>query len=134
VAAFALNLFLFGIVIETRCLINLLPWLIIFLIKAVNKYSFSKSFYFVVGLMCVFASKIWLLLNNNEGYPPMHLDKNGSSGFPDQKLWLNIGPWMNQLMYYVQGGVMLIFIGILFFMLYKIEFNKSSKIKLIRKY
>lgn len=134
VAAFGLNLFLFGIVLETRCLINLLPWLIVFLIKAINKYSFSKSFYIVVGLLCFVASKVWFLLNNNEGYPPMHLDENGSTGFPDQKLWLSIGPWMNQLMYYVQGGLMLLVLGILFFMLYKIEFKKITKIKLIRKY
>lgn len=134
VAALGLNLFLFGITPQSRHLINILPWVVIFLVKAINKYSFSNSFYIVAGLLSFVASKIWLLLNIYDINSTKNLDKNGSIGFPAQLLWMNIGPWMNELMYYVQGGVMLLFVGILFLMLYKIEVNESKKLHFIRRY
>lgn len=134
VAALGLNLFSFGIVSETRVLINLLPWLIVFLIKSLNKYSFSNSFYIVVGALSFAASKIWLSLNIYDSNSTINLDKDGIIGFPGQLLWMNIGPWMSEKMYFVQGGVMLLFIGILFLTLFKIERNEFNKLKLIRKY
>jgi hypothetical protein len=134
VMAFALNLFLFGTVPESRRLINLLPWLTIFLIKSLNKFSFSNNFYIVVGILSFIASKIWLILNIYNINSTINLDKNGSIGFPGQILWMNIGPWMSEQMYYIQGGVMLFFIGILFLMLYKVEVNEFNKLKLVRKF
>lgn len=134
VAALGLNLFLFGTAPQSRHLINILPWLIVFLVKALNKYSFSTSFYVVVGILSFIASKVWLLLNIYEGNATGNIDKNGSMDFPDQILWMNIGPWMSEQMYYVQGGVMLLFTGILFFMLYKVEVNTLNKLKLVRKF
>lgn len=134
VAALGLNLFLFGITPQSRHLINILPWVVLFLVKAINKYSFSTSFYIVAGLLSFVASKIWLLLNIYDSNSTINLDKNGSIGFPAQLLWMNIGPWMNEQMYYVQGGVMLIFVGILFLMLYKIEVNESNKLHFVRRY
>jgi hypothetical protein len=133
VGAVGLNLFLFGITPQSRHLINLLPWVIIFLAKAINKFSFSNAFYITVGLLSLFVSKIWLSLSY-EGYPPMQLDKNGSMGFPQQKLWLNIGPWMSEQMYFIQGGIELIVLGILFFMLYKVERNAANKLRIVPKY
>lgn len=134
VAAFGLNLLLFGITPQSRHLINILPWIIIFLVKAINKYSFSNNFYITVGVLSFIASKVWLFLNIYEPNSTLNVDKNGSIGFPSQILWMNIGPWMNEQMYYIQGAVMLLFIGILFFMLYKIELNGFKKMKFVRKY
>ncbi len=134
VAAVGLNLFLFGISPESRQLINLFPWLVVFLIVTLNKYSFSTGFYIVVGVLSFVASKVWLLLNIYEGNLKGNFDENGCMDFPDQILWMNVGPWMSERMYFVQGAVMLIFIGILFLMLYKIEVNEFNKLKLVRKY
>lgn len=134
VAAFLLNLFLFGLVPETRVLTNLLPWLIVFLIITLNKYSFSKSFYIVAGLLSFAASKIWLLLNIYDSNSTKNLDENGCIGFPAQLLWMNTGLWMSEQMYYVQGGVMILFTGILFFMLYKVEVDKYNKLHIIPKF
>ena len=133
VLAFALNLYSFGIMPETRCLVNLLPWIAIFLIKAMNKYSYTNVFYITVGILCFVASKIWLVLNERGNNYYMQLDKNGSMGFPDQKMWMNVGPWMSEAMYYLQGEILLIFAGILFVMLYKFKRNTSNKIKLVRR-
>ena len=127
-------LFLFGITPQSRHLINILPWVIVFLVKGINKYSFSTSFYIVVGFLSFIASKIWLLLNIYDSNSTINLDKNGSIGFPGQLLWMNIGPWMTEQMYYIQGGVMLVFIGTLFLMLYKIELDEFSKVRFIRRY
>lgn len=134
IAALGLNLFLFGITPQSRHLINILPWMVVFLVKAINKYSFSNSFYVVVGLLSFAASKIWLLLNIYKSDSTINLDKNGSIGFPGQLFWMNIGPWMSEQMYYVQGSAMLLFTGILFFMLYKIEVNGFNKLQLVRKF
>lgn len=135
VIAFGLNLFTFGIISETRCLANLLPWIIVFLIKAINKYSFSNIFYIVVTAFSIFASKIWLYLNpsKNEIYA-MYLDKNGSMGFPDQKMWMHFGPWMSEKMYYLQGSVILLFLLILFLILYRIKIRANFKIEIVKKY
>lgn len=134
VSAFGLNLFLFGIMPETRCLINILPWIVLFLVKSLNKYSFSKIFYVIVGLFCAGTSKVWLFLNDAERPNIMQLDKNGSMGFPDQKFWMNIGPWMSEQMYYLQGGAILIIAIVMFFILYKVEVISVKKLKLVRKY
>lgn len=135
VAAFGLNLFAFGILPETRCLVNMLPWIVVFLIKAINRYSFSKWFYIIIAIFSLFVSKIWLVLNPPAGtYNSMNLDRNGCMGFPDQKMWMHIGPWMNEEMYYIQGGVMLLLMAILFFMLYKFQFNDRNKIVLVARY
>ena len=134
VAALGLNLFLFGITPQSRHLINILPWIIVFLMLTINKYSFSNSFYVVVGILCFITSKIWLSFNNYADYPPMQLDKNGSIGFPHQKLWMNIGPWMNEQMYFFQGAILLAFMAIIFALLYKIKITESKKIQLTRRY
>lgn len=133
-AALGLNLFLFGIAPESRHLINLMPWLIVFLAITFNKYWFSNSFYIVVGLLSFVASKIWLLLNIYDSFPSTGMDKNGSLGLPEQLFWMNIGQYMSKQMYYIQGAMMFFFTGILFLLLYKVEVNKFDKVKLIRRY
>ena len=134
VLSLSLNIFIFGIIPETRCLTNLLPWIVIFLVKAINKYSFSNFFYIVVGIISVVASKIWLPLNYRGQYKSMQLDKNGSMGFPDQKLWLNIGPWMSEYMYCVQGILILVALFILFIILYKIKISNTKRPQLVKRY
>lgn len=135
VLALSLNIFTFGIISETRCLANLLPWIIVFLAKAINKYSFSNAFYIVVGVLSVFMSKIWMLLNPSPTEPyNMQLDKNGSMGFPDQKLWMHVGPWMSEQMYYIQAAGILVILLLLFFILYKIGFNEKRKLQLTARY
>jgi hypothetical protein len=135
VIAVGFNLFLFGAAPQSRHLVNLLPWITVFLAKALDKYSFSKIFYITVGILGILASKVWLKLNIYADYKEWaKVDENGNLGFPDQILWMNIGPWMNEQMYYLQGAVALILIGILFFILYKIERNDANQLRIVKKY
>lgn len=134
VFAFGLNLLLFGLTPESRHLINIFPWLLILLIKVLNNYSFLNYFYTITGLLSIFLSKIWLLLNTNKIAYRMNFDKNGSMDFPDQKFWMNFGPWMNEQMYYIQGGAIIIILLILIFTLYKIKINGPKIIQLVPKF
>lgn len=134
VFAIALNVYAYGIMPETRCIMNLLPWIVVLLIKAINKYSFSNIFYIVVSILSVVASKIWMLLNDRGGYLYTELDKNGSLGFPDQKLWLNVGPWMSESMYYLQGVLILGAMLVLFLLLYKIKRGETTGLQLAKRY
>lgn len=134
VGAIALNLFLFGTTPQTRHFSNLFPWVIVFLMKAIDKYNFSKLFYITIVIAGFLISKIWLILNNFEAYPPMQLDKNGCMGMPHQKFWMHIGPWMNEQMYFVQGGIFLIICGLLFVLLYKTEKSPTGKWIISAKY
>lgn len=134
VAAFALNLFLFGVTPQSRHLSNLFPWIIVFLIKALDKYAFSNTFYFTIAALSLFTSKIWLILNNFKAYPPMKLDRNGSMGFPQQKFWMHIGPWMNEHMYFVQGTILLLFILFLFCLIYKLRIPPQGRWSVINRF
>lgn len=135
VGAFALNLYLFGIMPESRTLINLFPWITIFLIYGINKYSFSNSFYIVVGCLCVLTSKIWFLIDYEMDYElGMVVDKNGSIDFPNQRFFMNLGPWMSEKAYYIHGTAMLLNFMILFFLLYRVKILSNYKIVINRKY
>jgi hypothetical protein len=117
--AIALNIFLFAGSPESRQLINLLPWIVVVLAIVLNSYVLPNTFYIIVFLLCAFASKLWLHIGyQNDSCP---VDQNGSVGFPNQKLWLNIGPWMSEQMYYLQGGIMFVVLLLLFFMIYRIR-------------
>lgn len=135
VGAFALNLYLFGIMPESRMLFNLFPWLAIFLIFAINKFSFSKAFYITVSCLCIIASKIWLLIDFENDYAQGNvIDRNGSMDFPNQRFYMNIGPWMSEKAFYIHGAGLLVSLVILFFLLYRINISNQNKIHLERRF
>ncbi|MFY9308870.1 MAG: hypothetical protein WAQ28_07455 [Bacteroidia bacterium] len=133
VGAIGLNILLFGITPQTRHLINLLPWLVVFIVAALNKRDIPNYVYFAIAALAFFTSKIWLELNNYEDYPPMQLDKNGSMGLPHQKFWMNLGPWMSDQMYVIQGTFCLLVMGILFFLFYKIT-TVNNKLMVVQRF
>ncbi|MDF2437261.1 MAG: hypothetical protein K0Q95_1637 [Bacteroidota bacterium] len=113
--AFALNLYLFGVMPESRMLINLFPWAVVLLIYSLNNKVLSKGFYAVAALLCVLASKIWLLIDYEMNYDlGMIVDANGSIDFPNQRFYMNIGPWMSEKAYYINGIAMIVCLIVLF--------------------
>lgn len=131
--AIGLNLLLFGITPQTRHLINLLPWLTVFIVAAINKRDIPNYIYSIIAVLAFFTSKVWLELNNYQDYPPMRLDKNGSMGLPHQKFWMNLGPWMSDQMYFIQGSFCLLVMGVLFFMFYKIN-TANNKLSVTQRF
>lgn len=128
--AIALNLYLFGIMPESRMLINLFPWIVIFLVVALKQVSFSNLFYAVVVTLGFAASRIWLVINYElDPVLGMLVDKNGSLDFPNQKFYMNMGPWMSEYAYYLQGIFMIVCFCVLFVCLFKVKKDLQNKFK-----
>ncbi|HEX8517518.1 MAG TPA: hypothetical protein VF868_15075 [Bacteroidia bacterium] len=130
VLGFTMYLYVMGIMCETRLLTPLFPFLVIFLVKGINNFRFSNAFYILCGVLSVISSKIWLTMDYRAS---AGIDKDGCRDLPDQLLLMNFGPWMNELMYQVQGAVMIIFSILIFITLYRIEI-KNNKVEFIPKF
>jgi hypothetical protein len=135
IAAITMNLFLFGIMPESRILFNLFPWLVVFLVVAINKFSFSNSFYFALFCLAFIASKIWLLIDFENDYNKANIvDKNGSMDFPNQRFYMNLGPWMSERAFYFHLAGFFVSCAILFMLLYRVSLSDKSKIRFERKF
>jgi hypothetical protein len=123
IGAFALNLYLYGIMPESRTLMNLFPWALVFLIYAINNRVFSNAFYYIIAFLCFIVSRTWLPINlqtmNN-------VDENGSVDFPNQLFYMNLGPWMSLKALYINGLIMAICLIIIISVLY---ISRSFKFK-----
>ena len=128
--AVLLNLYLIGILTESRTIINLFPWMIIFLMLAINSFSFPRDFYVLILILNFFVSKIWLRI----GYDlSSGLDEFGTIAFPNQKFFMNIGPWITDQMWMIQGILFILIFVIILFLVYKIQMKKM-KFSLIPRY
>jgi hypothetical protein len=124
VGAFVLNLYMFGIMPESRTLINLFPWVIVLLIIGIDKINFSNTFYVVVVILGFISSRIWMIIDLTM---ETSVDENGSIDFPSQRFYMNIGPWMSEKAYYYQLLLFVICSFILFFVLYKVNYGAGKK-------
>jgi hypothetical protein len=86
---------------ESRGAIAVLPFFVAFLVPVVERLQWRASYYWVVGGMALVFSKVWFTINN----PNI---EGEILKFPAQNLFMNIGPWMANGPYLVQGGVALI--------------------------
>jgi hypothetical protein len=131
IGAFALNLYLYGIMPESRTLMNLFPWALVFLIYAINDLSFSNLFYVLISFLCLIISRIWLPINLED---VSLIDKNGSIDFPNQKFYMNMGPWMSEYAFYLNGIAMIISFSVIMLMLFKIRVGENGKIGFMKKF
>ena len=124
VLSFLFILYALSTTTESRCIINLFPWLVIFLVKGLNQYNFNRLFYFTIFIINIILSKIWLSVNYDMS---CGLDKNGTIAFPNQKFFMNLGPWMSKEMWLLQGIVLAVFLTIIFFILNRIEIKNGIR-------
>lgn len=96
VLAILFNLMLFGIVSESRSLINLLPWFVVMLVVCINHLKFSFWMFAPAIIFNIVSSKIWLKIGdvNNSGF-----NADGTIAFPYQKFFMNLGPWISTQMW-----------------------------------
>jgi len=94
---------------ESRHLINILPFWVVFTVKVSEKLSWRAFHYWLIFITCFLFSKIWLLIN----VEPL---TGNFTDFPWQYYFMNFGPWMSAQMYVAQGSVILM-IGILYYFL-----------------
>jgi hypothetical protein len=55
-----------------------------------------------MGALALLSTKIWMRMNL-----PAYTDSWQHQRFPFQNLFMNLGPWMNNQMYWIQGCVVL---------------------------
>lgn len=79
---------------ETRQFMHCFPFLVLLLVQSFNfnKLSIAKAWLFV--LLCLVASKFWFPINQ----PGIYADYNYED-FPDQRYFMNQGPFMSDLSY-----------------------------------
>lgn len=87
----------FGIDSEARHAYSFIALLFPFAIKALDDVDLDDKTLGILAVLCVVYSKLWIKLPPTVGSP--------SWDFPNQTVFLSQGPWMNNMMYLVQGLV-----------------------------
>lgn len=85
----------FGIDSEARHAYAFVALLVPFAIKALDDVDLDDKTLGILAVLCVVYSKLWIELPPTIGTP--------SWDFPNQVVFLSQGPWMNNMMYFVQG-------------------------------
>jgi len=95
--------FLFALGSESRQLINMVPFFVFPLIKALDRYNFKKYFYGIMILLSLVLSRFWFDFNITQSDVDHPLD------FPAQYYFMNCGPWLSDSMYIVALVLMALF-------------------------
>jgi hypothetical protein len=86
---------------ESRCLINLVPFFVPFIVKATERLTWRSSQYGFLTIIALLISKVWLRINSS----PLTGDV---LKVPDQYYYMSHGPFMSNEMYLLQGGAVLL--------------------------
>lgn len=123
VLAILFNLMLFGIVSESRSLINLLPWFVVMLVVCINHLKFAYWMFFPALLFNLISSKIWLRIGDvaSSGF-----NDDGTIAFPYQKFFMNLGPWISTQMWQVFCVVFAVVLVLQFLFLFKVGFVEGK--------
>jgi hypothetical protein len=92
---------LLGLCSEERGVMNLYPMLVPFVLLAMQEARWPRASYWLLGVMTVVSSKLWLPINSG---PYTTSEPNTFAG---PKYFLTHGPWMNTPAYLVQGAVII---------------------------
>jgi hypothetical protein len=95
---------------QSRQLISFFPLLVTFVVKGIDDISWRPYHLFLFASVSVVLSKVWLLISG----APIDLDE---TKFSEQLFYMNVGPWMSDYMYSIQGTAVLI-AGVLLYLLY----------------
>ena len=100
---------------ESRQWTNFLPIFIAFTCKATDALSWKTSSYWFIGICSFLYSKVWLIIN------PLGpgTDHQNILLFPYQKYYMSHGPFMSNITYAVQAGVVLGTILLFYAVLFK---------------
>jgi hypothetical protein len=81
---------------QSRFFLNLIPLLVPFVIKALERHDWGPRQFVGFTAVALLVSKAWFTINTGPFTGRLH-------EFPDQGLFMNIGPWISGPMYVVQG-------------------------------
>ena len=105
---------------ESRHTVLIYPFLCAFTLKSLDRVQLNKYFIVTFVLLSVIFSKIWLPIN------PIPEEPGNLWEFPMQKYFMNVGPWMSNQPYAVQGAGILFSFVVLF---YVTKMRTSAKLK-----
>ncbi len=121
-----LAFYLFGNINESRRLICLFPWLAVLVLRVLDKQTLPSWFTGIVAVLSLVLSRAWLRIGYdiNGG-----LDAAGTMDFPNQKFFMNLGPWMSKEMWQLQFIVLLgcILLAVLYFYKFDLKRLKFSR-------
>jgi hypothetical protein len=86
---------------QSRYLLNVFVMVIPFAVMAADELAWKPRFLTLMAGLGVLFSKCWLPMNGNHQYHGRFLE------FPDQLLFMTHGPWVSNVMYAVQGVIVL---------------------------
>ncbi len=92
---------------EERGVMNLYPFLVTFVLAAMEEARWPRAAYWLLGGLTVVSSKLWLPINSG----PFTADPATN---PGQKYFLTHGPWMGTAAYLLQGAVVVACVGALY--------------------
>lgn len=95
---------------ESRHIIHVVPFLIFFLIKAMEEVDWKAKHLIFFGLFSFGYSKAWFQINREPFY-------GSYFDFPWQNYFMNQGPWISDRMYCIQGAVVLLTAVLFYFFL-----------------
>jgi hypothetical protein len=106
---------------ESRHIILFYPFLCAFTLKSLDRAEPNKYFMIAFALLSVIFSKVWFPIN------PIPEEPGNLWEFPMQKYFMNIGPWMSNRPYVIQGLGTLFSFVVLF---YLGKMRTSAKLKI----
>jgi hypothetical protein len=116
--------FLLSLNSQSRQLISFFPLVVIFVVKAMDDIPWRSYQLLLFALVSVVLSKVWLLI----GGAPILLDERK---FSEQLFYMNVGPWMSDYMYSLQGTAVLV-AGVLLYLLYVKHAKESARVEIVR--
>jgi hypothetical protein len=100
--------FLLSLNSQSRYLLNVFVMVIPFAVKAADEVGWQPRTYALFAGLGVLFSKCWLPMNGGNQYHGRFLE------FPDQLLFMTHGPWVSNVMYAVQG-VVIVVVGVVMY-------------------
>jgi hypothetical protein len=85
---------------QSRYFTNLFPFLVPFVVKAVEPLGWRPAHHVLFAALALLSSKVWMTFNCG----PFH---GRLFEFPDQYLFMSIGQWMSDTTYVIQGAAIL---------------------------
>lgn len=98
---FMLSSVLISVSAESRQSMSALPFFVAFLAKAADQFDWQVSSLWLLGLIALLFSKVWLPIN----VAPM---EGSILDFPLQYYFMNHGPWMSNFTYLIQGLIVIL--------------------------
>lgn len=106
---------------ESRQFVPYYPFLVVMLMLAINSFSFTLKQVVLFVLLSQLSSKFWFPIN-----VPGIYSKYDFGNFPDQRYFMNHGPFMNEMSYFINLGITIILACCVYVLFKKTESSHTN--------